>query len=59
VELAAAARLNSNIENKGFTFTGLPNAWIGLLVAAFEDNCLQKPLQKHSPWNDLLVRSRR
>jgi len=55
----AVARLNSNKDSKTFTLTGLPNAWIGLLVAAFEDNCLQKPLQKHSPRKDLRVRSRR
>ena len=55
----AVARLNSNKDSKAFTLTGLPNAWTGLLVAAFEDKCLQKPLQKHSPPMDLRVRSRR
>jgi hypothetical protein len=32
----AAVRLNSNKDTKALTLTGLPNAWIGLLVAAFE-----------------------
>jgi hypothetical protein len=39
----AAVRLKSNKDSKALTLTGLPNTWIGLLVAAFEGMQLQTP----------------
>jgi hypothetical protein len=42
----AAVRLKSNKDSKALTLTGLPNTWIGLLVAAFEGNANGNRLQK-------------
>jgi hypothetical protein len=60
---ATAARLNSNKDKKALTLTGLPNAWIGVLVAAFEGmqmaNAFRNGLKKHSPPGNPRVRSRR
>jgi hypothetical protein len=42
----AAVRPNSNNDKKALTLTGLPNTWIGVLVAAFEGMRMQTRLQK-------------
>ncbi len=59
----AAVRLNSNKNTNALTLTGLPNTWIGLLVAAFEGMrmaiAFRNALKKHSPQGNPQVRSRR
>jgi len=43
--MAAADRLTNRRNRTNCVLTGLPNAWIGLLVAAFEEVSFRNPFK--------------